>query len=94
MRIRRWFRRLRKRCQYRRGWRRCPSCRGWHKVIWVKDWVLDPEEPPLFYHYECAGCGAQTSMRPSVLSEHAAKELGYRDFADYADKNLSEKEKS
>jgi len=89
--VRRWLKRFWKRLQYRWGWRRCHGCRGWHKVRWVKDWVVHPEEPPMFYHYECSGCGARTSTTPSVLSEDAARKLGYKDFAEYAEKNLNVK---
>lgn len=53
------------------GWRLCSSCRGFHRFIWVKDWILFEDEPPMFVHYECAGCGRRTDTIASTVQSAA-----------------------
>jgi uncharacterized protein (UPF0212 family) len=68
------------------GWIGCPACNAFIKPKWVKDWIYDPEEPPMFYYYKCPKCGARTDTEPSLLTEKACKSLGFDNFSDYADK--------
>lgn len=89
-RLYRWVRNFRVRFLH---WRYCSICRTFSKIRWVKDPVYHPEEPPMFYHYECARCGTQTSTQPTSLTEDACQSLGYSSFSDYAAKNLSKKMK-
>lgn len=65
------------------GWQDCPECNSFIKPKWVQDWIYDPEEPPMFYHYECRRCGARTDTIPSPLTEKSVKRLGFKDFHDY-----------
>lgn len=76
----------------RHGWFDCPVCGTFMKPRWVKDWIVDPEEPPLFYHYECPHCGASTAPEPSSLTEHAVRDLGFRNFDHFAETHLQPKE--
>ena len=78
--------------QSRLGWATCPVCKEWRRIRWVKDWIIHPEEPPMFCHYECTGCGARTEVMPTALTEHAVKKLGYKDFADWAKKHTEGRE--
>lgn len=71
--------------KYRMGWRVCPSCGKFARIAWVKDWVMHPDEPPLFWHYECTACGAATDIMPSVLSEKAVRGLGFENFDKFAE---------
>jgi hypothetical protein len=54
---------------------------------WIKDWVYDPEEPPMFVHYECSGCGHNSGIIPTSITEDAVRKLGYDSFIDYAAQN-------
>ncbi len=66
----------------------CPCCGGQATLVWEKDWVMHPEEPPLFCHWRCLGCHAITPIRPTELSERAVRSLGFGDFTEYATKVL------
>lgn len=65
------------------GWGNCPNCKSFIKPIWVNDWLYDPDEPPMFYHYECPKCFARTDIMPSKLTEKAVKQLGFNSFEEY-----------
>ena len=69
------------------GYRGCDRCRKLVKPRFVKDVVLFEDEPPLFGHYECPGCGLATPIMPSGLTEDAVRKLGYGSFDDYARRN-------
>jgi hypothetical protein len=65
--FRRWYRRfilLRE---------RCPIC-GEHALKWIKDWLVDPEEPTMFGHWLCENCEAFTLTQPTKLTIDAAKQ--------------------
>ena len=85
--IRRWFKRIWKRCQYRRGWRICLACRSWQKIECKPVYLLFEDEPPMFVEWKCTGCGKRTGLMPTMLTTDAVKSLGYKDFNDYAEKN-------
>jgi hypothetical protein len=85
--VMRYLKRFWKRLKYRLGWRLCEKCRGFHKIKWVKDVIYHPEEPPMFYHWECTNCGNATPVRPSGLTEEVVRKLGYKNFIDYAKRN-------
>lgn len=53
---------------------RCPVCQE-YALRWVKDWVVDPEEPPMFGHWVCDECGASTPIKPTKLAVRAAKDV-------------------
>lgn len=53
---------------------RCPICQE-YAVRWVKDWVVDPEEPPMFGHWICDACSAATKVVPTRLALRAAKDV-------------------
>lgn len=74
------------------GWIDCPSCGNFIKPRWEKDWIIDPEEPPMFYHYECPKCFARTDIEPTLITEKAVRNLGYDDFKDFANKNILQNE--
>jgi rRNA maturation protein Nop10 len=66
-RFRRWYRRF---ILFRE---KCPVC-GEYSVKWVKDWIVDPEEPTMFGHWLCEDCGAFTLTQPTKLTIDAAKQ--------------------
>lgn len=68
------------------GWIDCPKCNSFIKPKFIKDWIYDPEEPPMFYHYECPQCFARTDIEPTILTENAVKKLGFENFQDYYDR--------
>ena len=62
----------------------CPFCKNFIKPKFVKDYIYHSDEPPLFYHYSCPKCGIWLSTStPSILTERAVKQLGFKDFNDY-----------
>lgn len=77
------------------GYIDCPCCHNFIKPKWVKDYIYHPEEPPMFYHYECPKCIFWFStFTPSILTERTVRKLGYKDFNDYAEKVLNHKEET
>jgi len=52
----------------------CPQC-GQKKLEWVKDWIIDPEEPPMFAHWECRNCDYHTSPCPTKVLTQAAQSM-------------------
>lgn len=75
-----YLRTLIQKVQKRFGWDMCPCCRNWRRIKIVQDPVVFEEEPPMFFHYECTGCGARTVTLPTSLTEDALKELGYSSY--------------
>jgi len=74
------------------GYIYCPFCKQLIKPKYIKDHIFHPEEPPMFYHYECPKCKLWLCVStPSVLTERAVRQLGYKNFDDYAKKVLKEK---
>lgn len=78
-----WLKRRWKRFLYRRGWRYCPRCRKFSKILWVKVPIFHPDEPPMFFFFQCSNCNAKTPVMPTRLSIEAVQSLGYVDFDDY-----------
>ena len=66
------------------AWEDCEGCGSEMSMHFVKDWVYHPEEPPMFYHFECTVCNHISSMQHSILMDEAAKKFGYDDFPSYA----------
>jgi hypothetical protein len=89
---RRALRALSRRVKLRLGWRYCGCCRKFVKLRWVKDWIAHPEEPPLFIHWECPRCLARSPSLPTSLTTKAVRDLGYRNFDEYAKHVLKKKE--
>jgi len=52
----------------------CPICSE-YAVRWIKDWVVHPEEPPMFGHWICDECHAATPVLPTRLTVRAAKDV-------------------
>ena len=66
------------------GYITCPFCKNFIKPKFIKDYIYHREEPPLFYHYSCPKCLIWLSTStPSILTERAVKQLGFKDFNDY-----------
>lgn len=66
------------------GYMDCPFCHNLIKPKYVQDYIYHPDEPPMFYHYECPKCTLWLSTStPSILTERAVRKLGYKDFDDY-----------
>lgn len=70
----------------RLGWRYCTKCRHLVRLRWVKDWIVSPEEPPLFYHYECPICHGCSAIVPTTLTLKAVRNLGYETVSEYVEK--------
>jgi hypothetical protein len=87
------LRALLKRIKVRMGWRYCGCCRQFVRLQWEKDWIVHPEEPPLFCHWECPNCGAGSPILPTSLTTKAVRSLGFKDFNDYAEKALAPRNK-
>lgn len=69
-------------CKFR-GLMHCPHCRYIISPRIVKDWMFDPEEPPLFYHLECPRCYRKLShVYESVILIKTARRHGYESFFD------------
>lgn len=76
----RWWDRFKLWLAYRKGRKDCPQCDKPAGVRWVKDVVLFEDEPPLFFHWECDGCGFATGPTPSSLTVDAAAKVGSEDL--------------
>lgn len=75
------------------GWIHCPNCNAFILPRYVQDWIYHPEEPPMFYHYECPKCYARTDTKPSLLTERTVRSLGFNSFDDFNEqcKKVSER---
>ena len=76
----------------KRGWIYCPICKEFMKPKWIKDWVYDPEEPPMFGHYICPKCKATTEISPTILTNNVVKKMGYESFDDFINKRIDKNE--
>ena len=66
----------------------CPYCNVLIKPKFNKDYIYHPEEPPMFYHYSCPKCTLWLSTStPSILTERAVKQLGFKNFNEFAERN-------
>jgi DNA-directed RNA polymerase subunit RPC12/RpoP len=54
----------------------CPVCGHKATVKAVQNIVLFYDEPPMFYHWHCVKCGAETPPLPTRITEEAAKKAG------------------
>jgi len=70
-----------KKYKIKSGYIDCPFCKEFIKPKLIKDWICHPEEPPLFFHYECPKCTLWIStFKPSILTEKAVRQLGFKRF--------------
>ena len=86
--IKRYLKKSIRNLKYRLGWRHCGKCRTFSWIRWVKDWVVDPDEPSMFYHWECSNCGISTTVQPTLNTEKAVRSLGFENFECFAKENL------
>lgn len=63
------------------GYRDCPICKE-QTLQFVKDWIIHPEEPPLFGHWQCfnKNCLVSTDMESLPWADKVAQEQGHRTF--------------
>lgn len=71
------------------GYIECHVCNNFIKPKLIKDYIYHPEEPPMFYHYECPKCKTKTDIEPTLLIEKAIRDLGYKDFNDFMENKTS-----
>jgi len=81
------------RIKRRLGWIDCPQCGKFRKPRWVKDYVLDPEEPPLFGHWYMPCCGASTEVEPTMIMDDAARSFGAKDFNDFMERRKRDRQR-
>ena len=58
---------------------------------WVKDWIYDPEEPPMFGHYVCTKCYLNSAIEPTGLTIRVLREQFGLTVEEWA-KKVNEKE--
>lgn len=80
--IKRWWRSVTTTWKLQHGWTYCPECGYLVFPRFVKDWIVHPEEPPLFGHYYCPHCRHTTAPKASFLMDSAARSHGYKSFED------------
>lgn len=83
-RLSRW---LRRKWRALVGWHDCPCC-GAQALRWHKYVILNEDEPPMFGWWHCEACERRTDVLPTEITERAVKSLGYRNFDEYAERNL------
>ncbi len=73
-------------------WGPCPDCQELRPMQCEQVAIAFPEEPPLFVNVSCKICGWSRGPLPTSLMEKAARDLGYKDFLDFAKQNTPSKD--
>lgn len=87
------FKNFIRKIKFKLGYVVCPVCNKLVKYKWQQDYVVSPDEPPMFYHYYCPNCYTITGTFPSTLTEKVVKKLGFDSFDDYVNQVLGQHKK-
>ena len=64
------------------GWSKCANCNKFARIKKSVEWVLTPNETPLFYYWECPKC--------KYLSDLIKTDILIEAMASYGHKNIKE----
>jgi hypothetical protein len=72
------------------GWRDCPECGRFARFRFIQITVIFADEPPLFGRWQCCKCEWLSPISHTPIMDEGARANGYKDFLDWADKNVKE----